>query len=380
MLPILLMVLKAAGIAVLALLGILFFLLLLVLLVPVRYSVSGSYYGKLRGTASITWLLRGVSLKATYEDKLEVVIRIFGKRLFQKQEGPDEVSRDIEDGLRAAGEVFEEAGEAFPVDFVENAGEDGGTEEEPPEKVEHSTPSEKQGGRDKNGENEKTVNDDSQGSIWDFAEDEEDSAWELSEDAADGPEDEAVYEEVLGSGGLVWKKKAGKGKESRDKKRRNKEKKSETGKGSPTESQGPAERLKQLEESVKGKWEKLNGYKEKAVSFWNDEANQKTIKVILRQVKAVVRHVLPRKARGKVVFGFDNPGTTGKVLSALSVAYAWYGDKIEIVPVFGESILEGEGSLKGRVQAGVIGARCVRVLLNKNFRKLAWSFIKNGGR
>ena len=50
MLPILLMVLKAAGIAVLALLGILFFLLLLVLLVPVRYSVSGSYYGKLRGT------------------------------------------------------------------------------------------------------------------------------------------------------------------------------------------------------------------------------------------------------------------------------------------------------------------------------------------
>ena len=123
----------------------------------------------------------------------------------------------------------------------------------------------------------------------------------------------------------------------------------------------------------------MNEYKEKALAFWNDESNQKTIRLILRQAKAMIRHVLPRKVRGKAVFGFEDPAVTGKVLSGLSVVYAWYGDKVEIVPMFDQKILEAEGSLKGRVQAGVLGVRCLRVLLNKNFRRLLWGFLKNGG-
>ncbi len=64
----------------------------------------------------------------------------------------------------------------------------------------------------------------------------------------------------------------------------------------------------------------------------------------------------------------------------MSVVYAWYGDRFEIVPVFDRKILEVEGSLKGRVQAGALLARCVRVLLDKNFRRLLWGFLKNGGK
>ena len=62
------------------------------------------------------------------------------------------------------------------------------------------------------------------------------------------------------------------------------------------------------------------------------------------------------------------------------MVYAWYGDRFEIVPVFDRKILEVEGSLKGRVQAGDLLARCVRVLLDKNFRRLLWGFLKNGGK
>ncbi len=139
-------------------------------------------------------------------------------------------------------------------------------------------------------------------------------------------------------------------------------------------------KAKRAAESVKTAWSRMEEYKEKALSFWNDEQNHKTIKVILRQIKAIIRHIIPRKVRGKAVFGFDDPGTTGKVLSGLSVVYAWYGDKFEIVPVFDRQILEVEGSLKGRVQAGALLARCVRVLLDKNFRRLLWGFLKNGGK
>ncbi len=65
MLPILLMILKILGIVILAVLGLMAAVLFLVFLVPVRYGVSGSYYGKPRGTVKITWLLHALSVKGT---------------------------------------------------------------------------------------------------------------------------------------------------------------------------------------------------------------------------------------------------------------------------------------------------------------------------
>ena len=94
------------------------------------------------------------------------------------------------------------------------------------------------------------------------------------------------------------------------------------------------------------------------------------MKLILRQVKALLRHILPRKASGYVVFGFDDPYTTGQVLAAASLFYAWYGQNIELIPMFEEPALEGELKLKGRIRMGTLLWCGLRVFLNKNFRVL----------
>lgn len=373
MLPILLMILKIIGIVILAVLGLVFAVLLLVLLAPVRYSVSGSYYGRVQGTVKLTWLLSALWVKATYEDGLDMTVRVLGKRVFQKKEDKSRLRQQVEDSLEdGACQALDLAGEELGVDFVEtdeegwresNAGSQDmpvgeraaktGEKEETGETVSQPAADGKAEGRDPK--------------IWqEEALEEEEEFWPLPD------EEEPTAEDEAGRG-------TKKGRKRKKKRCRRDADRFDGQENADDGSKGLAEKAKRAAASAKNAWSRMNEYKERALAFWNDESNQKTIRLILRQAKAMIRHVLPRKVRGKAVFGFEDPAVTGKVLSGLSVVYAWYGDKVEIVPMFDQKILEAEGSLKGRVQAGVLGARCIRVLLNKNFRRLLWGFLKNGG-
>jgi len=128
--------------------------------------------------------------------------------------------------------------------------------------------------------------------------------------------------------------------------------------------------------------EKLESLKAKAVrirDFITDPANQATFRLILRQLKALIRHILPGKVRADVVFGFDDPSVTGQVLSLCTMVYVWYGDSIEITPVFDEKVLEADVDMKGRIRPGTILVLGIRILLNKNFRVLLKRFRMNGG-
>ena len=442
MLPILLMILKILGIVILVVLGLIAAVLFLVLLAPVRYGVSGSYYGKPQGTVKITWLFHALSVKVTYEDGLDVTARVLGKGVFQRKEEGAKVSEELKEGLKdGAGKVMDLAEDSLGVDFVETADEEdaGWMRDAPRGDGEEGQERSEAGGdetagrqRPEVGEKEESKEDQKAGQrMSETGEDEErDSQREdtgekrgrsdqraetfgkdvLTADVRDGGENtqECLNQEQPEE----WEEKNGGNREKGAGRRRKRCRRSgrskkkckrdtERSRGNDgkkgmgddgffdiedqeeahkSSEGGLTGKAKQAAESVKTAWSRMEEYKEKAISFWNDEMNQKTIRVILRQIKAIIRHILPRKVRGKAVFGFDDPATTGKVLSGLSVVYAWYGDRFEIVPVFDRKILEVEGSLKGRVQAGALLARCVRVLLDKNFRRLLWGFLKNGGK
>ena len=85
MLPVLLCVLKWAGILLLVLLALVFAAALLVLLVPIRYRLSGSWHGALRAGADISWLFHLLSLQITYEDGPTYSLRLFGFPLFSSK-------------------------------------------------------------------------------------------------------------------------------------------------------------------------------------------------------------------------------------------------------------------------------------------------------
>ena len=109
---------------------------------------------------------------------------------------------------------------------------------------------------------------------------------------------------------------------------------------------------------------------EQVRTFLNDQENRKTIGLLWRQVKKLLRHVLPRKISGRVRFGFDDPATTGQILTYISPFYGLYAKTLKLEPIFEEKVLDGELHVKGHIRAATLLWIVIRVVLNKNFRVL----------
>ena len=129
--------------------------------------------------------------------------------------------------------------------------------------------------------------------------------------------------------------------------------------------------------STNGKYQEQEGMP-LVRAFLADAENQNTLKLLLGQVFKLIKHILPREIRGRVRFGFEDPYTTGQVLTYISPFYGLYANTVEIEPVFDEKVMEGELHLKGHIRLGALLWIVVRVFLNKNFRKLLKSWSSKG--
>lgn len=130
-------------------------------------------------------------------------------------------------------------------------------------------------------------------------------------------------------------------------------------------------------ERLKIRLQKLAAQKDKVVSWIEDEANQKSFKLILRQLGKLLRHLVPKKGQGKITFGFgDDPYLTGQILAGIGPFYPLYGEYIEVCPDFERSVFDIEGSVKGRIRIGFLMGYAARLLLDKNIRKNIRAFMR----
>lgn len=108
---------------------------------------------------------------------------------------------------------------------------------------------------------------------------------------------------------------------------------------------------------------------ERICAFLQNEENQKTFRLFKKQIFALMRHILPRKAKGKVHFGLGDPYLTGQVLTWISPFYGLYARSIQVSPDFMEACLEGELKLKGHIRLATILLYLLPLLLDKHIRR-----------
>ena len=101
---------------------------------------------------------------------------------------------------------------------------------------------------------------------------------------------------------------------------------------------------------------------------------KKAIGFAFGKLGRLLKHILPRKIKGYVVYGADNPATTGQVLGIVSVIYARTGQILEIRPNFMEKQLECDVLIKGRIQVFTLLLIAVKVILNKGVRQVLKEF------
>ena len=149
-----------------------------------------------------------------------------------------------------------------------------------------------------------------------------------------------------------------------------------------TEKSSPIQKVVQ---KVSGFWHQIRGNVDAGQeklrqirTFLSNEENQKTIRLLWRQLKKLIRHIFPRKIGGRVRFGLDDPASTGQVLTYISPFYGLYAETLEIEPVFEEKVLEGEVHVKGQIRLAGLLWIAARTCLNKNFRLLLKKFTAHG--
>lgn len=121
-------------------------------------------------------------------------------------------------------------------------------------------------------------------------------------------------------------------------------------------------------------WSRLSERWDTIKSWIQNEENKQMLRLIKRQFFGILRHILPGKISGRIKFGFDDPFKTGQLLAYISPFYGFYAEKLELIPVFEEPVLEGNVRLKGRIRIGTILAKAVRLLFHKNIRKTIRQF------
>lgn len=321
MLHIILLILKIIGIILLVLLGVLFLLLLTVLLVPVRYKGQGAYFEKPSGSLKVTWLLHIISVAVSYQEELYVVVKLFGFRILKPKK-----AEEIDGEKEADGREEADAGGEFVREPMVSVQELQKPVEDP--KLIEAKP----------------------------------VADELVEPVKKKPEQTETESPVPEP---VAKREAPKKKNLFCR---------------------TADRIKRFFRHLMLSWERLceklkqaEHARNMAMDFLTDEQNKKTFHLMIAQGKKVVKHILPRKLKGHVTFGFDDPYTTGQILTGAAFLYPLYHRQFSLQPVFDRQIIEGELTFKGRIRMVTFLVAGVRILLNKNFRIQLKRFMNRGG-
>lgn len=99
------------------------------------------------------------------------------------------------------------------------------------------------------------------------------------------------------------------------------------------------------------KIKKLIQIKDEVLAFLNDETHRNTFQKLKRELFIIFKHYRPRKMKGKIRFGFEDPYHTGQALAALSLIYPFYGKDVQVFPEFEQKILEGHIVIKGHIRA-----------------------------
>lgn len=126
------------------------------------------------------------------------------------------------------------------------------------------------------------------------------------------------------------------------------------------------ETINTIIEKIKKIWHK----KEAVQQILDKPETKRAISFTFSKVIKILRHILPRKLNGYLIFGSGDPATTGKVLAVLSIIYAKTGPLIDITPNFEEKQLECDLEIRGKIQMIVLVVLAIQIVLNKEVRQL----------
>ena len=360
MLHVLLLILKIIGWILLGIIGLLLLLLLLILFCPIRYQADVSYQGgkTLQAKAKVRYLILSVRVlydQSREKDKLKQEIRLLWFRLGKKK--AEEAEREVE---HLADEGFDDAWDDIDVDSdmdFDDADADSDMDfddavhkmSEKSQKHTEKTPEKPIG---ESGKTDKTITEIPTITLPDEEEDtepdEEPQIFDLDE-PDDLPEEEKkrsgrlkiVCQKVLEKLKKIWVF---------------------------IRNHTPGKLAERVADKIEKKTAAAKKKLRRLQKFWNLSCTVKTREYLKKYIPRTLKHILPRKVKGYVHYGMDEPYKTGQVTGYLSLLPFVYQKGLSMQPDFEQKVLELDVKLKGRIRLGYL----LRIVLNINI----WRTLK----
>ena len=106
----------------------------------------------------------------------------------------------------------------------------------------------------------------------------------------------------------------------------------------------------------------------KIMIFLEDEKNQESLALCVRQLKKLGKHLQPTYFQIEGEIGLKNPADTALLLARIYRLYPLYGKTIQIRGNFQEPVTDVFLEIKGRLRLGTLIWIALRLWINKNFR------------
>lgn len=325
MLQILFLIIKIIGIILAVLLGLALLILLLVLFVPVRYQAYGIRSNReCRAEGRVSWFLRLLCIPFSFQDgELEIKVKLLGFTILDPLKGEEEAFREPVQRKteQSAGKKEETAGadaEKEEETAEENAGKADASasfEASPPEEAETGAQPASAGAGE--------------------------AAAEPEDEASEGRFSRGFRElrRFLRAVIRFFMK--------------------------------IPRKLKNLKCTFQRFCDKIKRmvkrYREMK-AFALDERTKAAVSLVWKQAGILLGQALPRKIRGRLHFGTEDPALTGQILGAIGIFYPLFMDNVKVEPDFEKPALDGELSLKGRLRIVTVLGIAWRLYRDKNVR------------
>ena len=348
MISVILTILKILGLILLILLGILILVVCLVLFIPVRYRIEGDYQSsKATVSSRVTWLLHFVSARILMEYEnafsLHIAVRVLGIPIFDNKK-------------KAAKKKKKESKEAGY---------------NPEEQSPDGTDTEIQAASTDNSGNSESNNEES--ASWQRSDLEE-----LELEGTKVRETKGEESEILESEILETEIEEAEIEEAEIKEVEIEESKNEADKKSLFEKLYIIfGKFMQFIENIQYTFHKLCDTIVKIrdnLNYYLDllqkQSTTRAIDTCKTQLMRIAKSLSPQKFQVNLHLGFEDPAVLGEILAVWGMLYPFHQGRIDIVPEFGQTILEGDILLKGKISLFVYLKVALILFFDKNIKQL----------
>lgn len=140
------------------------------------------------------------------------------------------------------------------------------------------------------------------------------------------------------------------------------------------EKKGIKQRIDNILQTIRNFCDKLRMAREKTESFleiWSGEPMVNSKSLVGRELRYLLKHSKPRKLKGYLRFGFDDPSTTGYALAFYyGLIYPIWCPKLSVEPDFERQILDCHLQIRGKIRAWHFLRSGCKLFFSKDIRRV----------